>query len=923
MSTPFLTGLLNPIIIIPERMISGKYENRIPAIFAHEVAHLISRDLIWTFIIRWFEVVLWFHPLVWKLRGVHSTLCEEVSDAVAAKYIGNTESYSSTLASLALEIIGRVQVVGAIPMARSSEIVARLRILKQRFYPARLARRWIILSGLVSFIALTVIGGINLVYAESDPGKSATRVLHFPKDLSLGKLFIRDADLVRRVDTSIFWADKVKWEYFAEARGNVKIPSGKRCWLQVTSPNAWRDLSPLRHLRPDDLYRLDIYGSYSGGSKPDDRCMQHVAALTGLKVLELRYTNITGQGIKAIAGLESLERLTLPERIDDAGMVHVAQLKSLKGLYWTENRVTNAGLRYLTKLPLLEELALGGEHIGNNGLVHVAKLGRLRYLMLWGEHEQLNDAGLIHLQNAPSLKILHIGGLHTITDVGVEHLSLIPGLEIIDFYWNRNITDRGIAYLKRLPALRRLKINNSQVTDKGLAHLKEIKTLEYLGLPNHGITDEGLAYVAQLKRLKYLSVGANSGGSAISNSGLGHLVKLEHLEELQIGGKDITDEGMSHIAKLANLKSLTLFGCPRLADGGITKLSSLKSLKKLNMSYTNVSIAGLAGLNLLPNITHLYVRSIVRDDGVLDISGLTNLEKLNLSFESGSEYFFEDVDMACLAKLKKLKNFQMGDYKHSMITDAGVACLKNLTNMEILSIGSRNVTDKSLSYFTNMKKLNALSIIGNFTDDGLVYLEQLKGLNSLRIYSANNFSPKALQRLQRNLPNMYPNSFRAEQDRDIKKMTKNKPEPSTNNTVAPSFAVKTLDGRQLNLKDYRGKVVILYFWAMWCRPCVAGTPKLKKFYRDLKSSFGDDFEMISLSMDENEQSVRRHVKKYKLTWPQVRIGLHSKISSDYGVNDSAPQSFLIGPDGKILLTPESPQVDTKSFIEELLKNRKL
>ena len=369
------------------------------------------------------------------------------------------------------------------------------------------------------------------------------------------------------------------------------------------------------------------------------------------------------------------------------------------------------------------------------------------------------------------------------------------------------------------------------------------------------------------------------------------------------------------------MKSLMLFGCPRLADGGITRLSSLKSLKKLNMSYTKVSIAGLAGLNPLPNITDLYVMSLVRDAGVLDISGLTNLEKLNLSFENGSEDFFGDVDLACLAKLKKLKNFQMGDHKHSMITDAGVACLKNLTNMEILSIGSRNVTDKSLSYFTNMKKLLSLTITGNLTDNGLGYLEQLKGLNQLTIYSANNFSPEALQRLRGNLPNIQ--TFTADQDRDLKRMSRTKPNPSTNTTVASSFAVRTLDGRQLNLKDYRGKVVILYFWAMWCRPCVAGTPKLKKFYRDLKSSFGDDFEMISLSMDDNEHLVRRHVKKHKLTWPQVRIGLRSRISSDYGVNDVAPKYFLIGPDGKLLLTPESPQVDTKSFIEELLKNRKL
>jgi len=78
--------------------------------------------------------------------------------------------------------------------------------------------------------------------------------------------------------------------------------------------------------------------------------------------------------------------------------------------------------------------------------------------------------------------------------------------------------------------------------------------------------------------------------------------------------------------------------------------------------------------------------------------------------------------------------------------------------------------------------------------------------------------------------------------------------------------------------------------------------------------------MISLSMDNDDQFVRQHVKKYKLTGPQRRIGRYSRIASYYGV-EGAPRSFLIGPDGKILLTPENPQVDTKSFIENVLKDK--
>ena len=139
--------------------------------------------------------------------------------------------------------------------------------------------------------------------------------------------------------------------------------------------------------------------------------------------------------------------------------------------------------------------------------------------------------------------------------------------------------------------------------------------------------------------------------------------------------------------------------------------------------------------------------------------------------------------------------------------------------------------------------------------------------------------------------------------------------------MAPSFSLKTLDGKELKLADYRGKAVMLYFWATWCGPCVVSRPQLKEFYAEMKEAFGDKFEMISLSMDDYEPKLRAHVKKYNLTWPQVRIGLHSRISSDYGVNDSAPKYFLLGPDGRFLLTPESPDdSDEKAIIQKALKN---
>ena len=130
--------------------------------------------------------------------------------------------------------------------------------------------------------------------------------------------------------------------------------------------------------------------------------------------------------------------------------------------------------------------------------------------------------------------------------------------------------------------------------------------------------------------------------------------------------------------------------------------------------------------------------------------------------------------------------------------------------------------------------------------------------------------------------------------------------------VAPRFVVKTLGGKELRLEDYRGKVVLLHFWAMWCKPCVVDAPRIKKEYEAM-GPYEDYFEMISVSLDESEALVRRHVEEHGLTWPHACVGMNSQIAADYGV-ESVPAWFFIGPDGKILPSGED---DVKPVLEAL------
>ena len=143
---------------------------------------------------------------------------------------------------------------------------------------------------------------------------------------------------------------------------------------------------------------------------------------------------------------------------------------------------------------------------------------------------------------------------------------------------------------------------------------------------------------------------------------------------------------------------------------------------------------------------------------------------------------------------------------------------------------------------------------------------------------------------------------------------------------APDFSTIDLDGKSISLQQYRGKVVLLDFWAVWNGFCIGEILRVKKIYDTYKDQ---GFDVIGVSLDTDEAKLRSYLEEKDIPWRQIYSGLErqSPLAQQYDVR-SLPARWLIDRNGELiaheamhkLISPKGREADLEQLIAEAIEN---
>lgn len=245
----------------------------------------------------------------------------------------------------------------------------------------------------------------------------------------------------------------------------------------------------------------------------------------------------------------------------------------------------------------------------------------------------------------------------------------------------------------------------------------------------------------------------------------------------------------------------------------------------------------------------------------------------------------DDKCAECFAFIGQI-NFQIQNYKEAAVAFRQAAALKPANEAEMYNAlgvvlymqDDKKVLDEAATVLKRSIELSGGHVVKAYHHLGLVLIKAGKteeGIAALKSYLAAS-----------------PDAYDAGQIRLIIANPK-----LAGERVALPFKVNSSTGEELSLERFKGKVVLLDFWASWCGPCREDMP----YVRDIWKKYSrEGFVIIGINLDSNRNSFDNYMKREEISWPQYYDGRgwNNQISRLYGVS-SIPHTVLIDQDGII------------------------
>jgi len=347
---------------------------------------------------------------------------------------------------------------------------------------------------------------------------------------------------------------------------------------------------------------------------------------------------------------------------------------------------------------------ISGDHrllIKQDGeIAHVIRLKDLKWLRFAASLNSVKDKGVEKILN--EIRSQCSNGFSFVIKEGV-----VSKVAIL-----RTANDRVLQLIGELNTITELRLNDcSEITESGLKEIGKLKSLKLLSLRNTLATDDVLQEAGKLSQLNILLIshqGRSVSLSKITKAGISKLKSLKKLKTLSLSGTQLTDHAVDEIVGLKNLESFELVNTSITLDG-LTKFS--RAIPNCRVMFVNNQLPNtMQRINVMKRGTVVVISGHVSNQELAELKQHTPLLELSLPKN------VSDESLRTISKLSSLEKLTVRNNR--LITDTGIGSVSEIAGLQELSLGyCRQLTDESANHLVKLKKLIKLNVTGTKISD--------------------------------------------------------------------------------------------------------------------------------------------------------------------------------------------------------------